>query len=552
MKGARTRLFPVLLLLGLLFVASDLMAQATELTSADRLALLYTSQLDFDEDGEPLVKVGIVDGLQEVSFVPQGALTVLPTGPGGPELELPAKKTYTVKLSQGAPGSYRHFIVLGRVSPDDGELLLATRGRWDELGVINEVLEIGSLFAISGTMFDSRESLLVTQGFSDLDAAKTRQAELESLSGEELSLHSELAEYPSATLELTGAGTDLLLRNKDILWVDLGSYEVLVKDVPTEEGKKADRTYNGAIILSPDRDGALNLTNVVPVESVLRGVVPSEMYTTAPLEALKVQAIAARGTLISQIGSRHMADPYNLCDEQHCQVFKGVGAANDSTDKAIAGTRGQILFGGTRIAETYYSSNCGGLSETADSVWGLQERGYLHAHADQAGAPDRSEPPSEKELATELRSEPKSFCNTQEYSSGKNFRWEKEFSAAEMDAVVAKKAAELGHVEDITISERGPGGRVSKLVVVGSGATKEFERELTVRKLFGGLKSALFVLTIERDKDGKPKRFLFEGGGFGHGVGMCQTGAMSMAKEGSSFTEILEHYYGGAVLKTLW
>src|SRR5690606_6969905 len=190
--------------------------------------------------------------------------------------------------------------------------------------------------------------------------------------------------------------------------------------------------------------------------TVLRGIVPAEIYATAPLEALKAQAIAARGTLISQIGVRHLADPYNLCDEQHCQVFAGMHVSQESTDQAVAETRGTILFHGKRIAETYYSSNSGGLSETGAAVWGLEGRTYLQARYDDEKGTLRHEPPSDDALREFLTSSPVAFSNNEEFSSGRHFRCTRPLSAAEGDALVAGRF-EIGAGSGTRVTARGPG-----------------------------------------------------------------------------------------------
>lgn len=546
----------------LLLPPAPVAAQTRELTAADRLALLYTSQLVFDDSGEPFVKIGIADGLERMTFTPQARVRVLPSGPGGAELELPAGVPYTVTLRNGQPGAYRHYVVLGRAHPGEREALAQTRAQWAEHAEVElATIELGSLFAIAGTMFDNREVLLVSQGFDTAADAEALRDRLQRQQDVELGLHTELSDYPTAVLELEGMGEGIVLRHQDLLWIDLGGDTARVDDVPTEKqpGKTESRSYAGVLVFTADRNGKLALVNGVAVETVLRGVVPAEIYASAPLEALKVQAIAARGTLISQIGTRHLADPYNLCDEQHCQVFAGMGATHQATDDAVRLTRGEILFHDKRIAETYYSANSGGLSASAHEVWDLTPRPYLMAHLDAPGAWSGDEPNlqhvprTEEELREFLAAPPaEAFSDTTAYASGKHFRWTKTLTSKEVDELVAAKFEGLGRIQDVVVLERGPGMRVMKLEVVGSRGSRVVERELPVRRLFGGLKSGLFVVDVERDKDGAPVSFTFTGGGFGHGVGMCQTGAMGMALDGHDAGAILDHYYHGTTVRDLW
>lgn len=528
-----------------LLTPGALLAQTSELTSADRLALLYSSQMQFDPLGEPIVKVGIDDGLDQLTFDAKKSITVLPTGPTGPSIELPRGR-YTVAIDKGVPGAYAYHVVLDRFSPSENPALHDAEAHWHELGLSTQLIELGSLFAIAGEMFDTRQTLLVTEPWPARDQAQTKLEMLEATHGLELSLHAELSEHPTGLLTLTREDGELTIRHDDVLWIQLeGEAELL-------SGNHKERHYTEMLVFTADRQGQLALVNAIHVEEVLRGVVPAELYASAPLESLKAQAVAARGTLVAQIGVRHLADPYNLCDEVHCQVFGGMNASRSSTDKAVEQTRGRILFDGKRIAETFYSSNCGGMSEIPEAVWGLSHRVYLHAHTDDRAEVEPTSPPSEQALRERLEAEPAAHCNTSRYGSGKHFRWSKTLSAKELNALVAEKHPDLGTIQDISIVERGPGGRIVTLELIGSKGRASIERELTVRRLFGGLKSGQFVLDIERDHKDRPKRFIFTGGGFGHGVGMCQTGAMNMAHDGSTVSEILGHYYQGADLKKVW
>ncbi len=542
----------MLLMLALVALPSLGRAQTTELTAADRLALLYSRQLSFSDTGEPVVRIGIVDGLDEVRFTAAAPIKVLPAGPGGPVIEMPAAQDYVVQLRDGRAGTYKYYLVLERFTPAEGEALAAAESLWRQRGIEATKLELGALFAISGAVFDNRESLLVSQPFDTTAEAEVTKKSIEEKHQVEVALHAELVQYPSAALTLARSAKDVVIHHQDLLWIQSGDHLITLKDVPTESGKKQDVALLEALVFTTDRHGKLAVVNVVGVETALRGVVPAEIFATAPLAALKVQAIAARGTLLSQIGVRHLADPYNLCNTQHCQVFAGMQAAKNATDQAVLESRGEVLFAGKRIAETYYSSNCGGLMASPEEVWGLPPRPYLYAHSDELPSASRQAPPTEEELARLLATTPKTFCNTTHYSSGKNLRWEKGFSSQEIDELVARRWPKLGAVQAIEVLERGVGGRVVKLAVTGTQGTEIIERELPVRRLFGGLRSGLFVVKTERDAKGKVSGFTFVGGGFGHGVGMCQTGCMEMARQGHSYTGILEHYYPNTDVKKLW
>ena len=90
--------------------------------------------------------------------------------------------------------------------------------------------------------------------------------------------------------------------------------------------KREARSYRGAFEFVLDAEGRLAAVGLIRAEELVAGTVPAESYATAPLEALKSQAIAARTELFSKLGTRHGANPFLLCDDQDCQVYRGVGA----------------------------------------------------------------------------------------------------------------------------------------------------------------------------------------------------------------------------------
>ncbi len=128
-----------------------------------------------------------------------------------------------------------------------------------------------------------------------------------------------------------------------------------------------------------------------------------------------------------------------------------------------------------------------------------------------------------------------------------NFRWHKAIDVAALEA-----RAGVGRLRDLRVLERGVSGRATRLVVVGDGGTKEIRGELEIRRALGNLKSAMFLLDLARDGGGHVTSLSATGGGHGHGVGMCQVGAVGMAGAGRSYIEILRHYYAGSHLRKLY
>ena len=102
------------------------------------------------------------------------------------------------------------------------------------------------------------------------------------------------------------------------------------------------------------------------------------------------------------------------------------------------------------------------------------------------------------------------------------------------------------------VAERGVSGRARLLTLSGEHGATQVRGELNIRKLFGMLNSAMFVVTPERGPDKKLAGWSFKGGGWGHGVGMCQTGAIGRAEAGQDYRAILGHYFNGAQAARLY
>ena len=118
------------------------------------------------------------------------------------------------------------------------------------------------------------------------------------------------------------------------------------------------------------------MVNHLGIEDYLRGVVGSEMGSLSPMESLKAQTVIARTYAYSNRG-KHGRDGADVCDSTHCQVYRGVKAERDRINKAIAATRGIIMVSDGKPIETLYHATCGGMTSDNDKVYGGAPRSYL-------------------------------------------------------------------------------------------------------------------------------------------------------------------------------
>lgn len=138
------------------------------------------------------------------------------------------------------------------------------------------------------------------------------------------------------------------------------------------------KRYRGRLLVYLNDRGSLNLINELPVEEYLRGVVPSEMGPEQynQLEALKAQAVAARTYTLRNLGE-FTREGYDICATPRCQVYGGMNVEHPLSDRAIAETAGQVLLYQSELADTLYSSTCGGHTEDAEVVFPLKQEPYL-------------------------------------------------------------------------------------------------------------------------------------------------------------------------------
>lgn len=542
-----------------LFCATPATSQTRELTSSDRLALLYAPQLSFTRGGDPLIRVGVIEGVERVDFTPDKPIRVLPLGEGGPEISLPGRVKYTVRIEDATPGEYRHLAIVNRLPVAERAKVEEIEQTWLQRGYVPEVVEVGGLFAVGGQVFDSRTVLIGVGGTTKLADARRIKSKLEATYGVQGSIHSEITDYPSGRLVLTGRGTEIEIANEGVLFV--GSKSGRDDTVFTIPGIKKSygageetRRYVGQLVFAPDRDGKVVGMVSLGAERVLKGTVPAETYSNAPTAALRAQAVAARNNMFAAIGVRNLADPYMLRGDVMDQVYGGVGVEARSTNAAVDATRGQVMFYGKKIVEAVYSSNAGGFTESNENVWDMEPRPWLRGQPD---APESKVPKqfrdgiSEAELDEFLASDMPAWSKTAPVGSSRLYRWTRTVPASKASAWLRETGQDIGRIKSAKVEERGISGRVVRLVLVGEKGKATVERELNVRRLFGGLRSGLFVMST-RSSGGYITEFSFRGAGFGHGVGMCQTGATGMAEAGRSFEDILGHYYTGVELKKLY
>ena len=330
-----------------------------------------------------------------------------------------------------------------------------------------------------------------------------------------------------------------------------------IKDVPYGVGwwweGKEDRIYEGSITIHKDSLNNLLVVVKLPLERYLKGVVPYEIGNDSPAEALKAQAIAARSEAIMALASGlYNGNFYDLTSDVECQVYSGNKKRSKASDDAVDATRSFIISENNKPINAYYASNCGGCSELIKNVWPERQvsQTYMQALKDNSNRSGLYLT-HEQDVRKWIFSKPDVYCNPfietelPEWSR-KNFRWQRTYSVEEI-SVMLSGGKDFGLLLDIVPKKRGPSGRMIHTRLLFKKDSIDVTGELAIRMLFKpALRSACFIV----DKDST--QFILNGAGWGHGVGMCQSGAVAMAKKDFDYKTILQHYYPGTELVELY
>ena len=304
-----------------------------------------------------------------------------------------------------------------------------------------------------------------------------------------------------------------------------------------------DMVYEGEFILRVV-DDRLVLNHLLPLEEYIAGVVPNEIGNYSPDEALKAQAVAARSHAVSLLlYNRHKKDGYDLCSSTHCQVYKGKYLRNEAIEDAVQATASQIMIVEDRVADATYHSSCGGKTDSSRAIW---NGAYIPHLSGSVCIPEADSFDLSNETgASRWIDSPVDTSNMSSWERG-TLSWERSISSSEL-------ARNLGikNIRSIRIIKRGESGRILSLMI---NDTHRLDGEYRIRQAFGMLPSSFFYFRGHQSKTiiYPGQSITLKGRGSGHGVGMCQVGALRQARSGETYTDILQVYYPNTLLSNTW
>jgi stage II sporulation protein D len=281
--------------------------------------------------------------------------------------------------------------------------------------------------------------------------------------------------------------------------------------------------YRGFLTVRREADSTLRVINTIPLEPYLYGVIPAEIGSHVPMEAMKAQAVAARTYALKNRGKCSI-DGFDLDDTTRCEGYYGVDGETALCSASVDDTRGQVMAYHGQLIDAPYSTDSGGV--TACDTNG--DCPYLCAVRD-------ADPTDGREYA----------------DTGKYHIWSQTFTAAQIEALLGKDPRT--HVDkfvSLNLDGLDASGRIVRATVTGADGTLHSVTGPQLRQILGYDVLRSTRLTLTRTADGS---YRFDGRGWGHGLGMSQDGAVAMAGPHyhKTYLEILRHYYTGITLVSI-
>ena len=321
------------------------------------------------------------------------------------------------------------------------------------------------------------------------------------------------------------------------------------------------------------QDGNLVLVNSVPFDAYLACLITSEMSAKCPVEFMKAQAVAARSWAYVAPHNRHPNEEYIVCNDDHCQRYQGTTNLISEVLNAVKDCHGEFLIDKDgNVISTYYSKSCGGFQESVKNAMEIEVSGITaNVDGELYITPDLT---TEDGFNAWLDLSPDNTqvinCSSANIESdqlvkylgavddsAEYFRWKHFISAEELIRNLERKfnLSQIKSIKDLKPGKRGVSGRILSMSIEYINAHGELD-VLTLRNQFevrnalssSFLYSSAFAISSDRDADGMITSLKLRGAGWGHGVGLCQIGALGMSLKGASYQEILSHYFRASKL----
>ena len=311
--------------------------------------------------------------------------------------------------------------------------------------------------------------------------------------------------------------------------------------------KEISASYWGSLIIKI-YDSNLLVYNEIFLEQYLMCVSTSEMSEKCPTEFLKAQTIIARSWFLANKEKKHSSLGFDICNDDCCQRYHGCNHISSHSVESAKSTRGKVLAHKGMICDARYSKSCGGISEDYENVWQGEPVPYLRSINDYIN--DKTPFCSSKKIDESFL---KNYIGNVD-ENGKYYRWQIALSKKGIIKNIYKTLKiKIFNITSLVPIKKGKSARIAKLEIrylneLNKNKSIILNSEYEIRKVLS--KDFLFssAFEIEEVEDG----YLLKGRGWGHGVGLCQIGALSMALEKYDHNQILSHYYSNTNIISLY
>ncbi|MDZ4786119.1 MAG: SpoIID/LytB domain-containing protein [bacterium] len=327
--------------------------------------------------------------------------------------------------------------------------------------------------------------------------------------------------------------------------------------------KEINAIFSGAFEISIQNE-SLIVVNIINLEDYLVSVISSEMSSICPVEFGKAQAVAARSWVSVFLGNKHQGLPFTICNDDCCQRYQGNQNLSDTVIEAIKACRGEYLINPKNfICPAYYSKSCGGQTDTTENIFGFEACGI--SPIVDGEFLEFSSLTTDKKFLPWINSPSQAFCSDlsvkiedlKKYlgnvdTEDQYFRWRYKIDSETMLKNLSQKfdITNSKSVFELRAGKRGLSGRylsfdVDYKDINSKISTLHLKNQYDIRRFFHDsfLFSSAFEFKTFINKSGDLTSIEFFGSGWGHGIGLCQIGALGMSLRGFQYKKILNHYY---------
>ena len=321
--------------------------------------------------------------------------------------------------------------------------------------------------------------------------------------------------------------------------------------------KRMPYTFRNAVEFHVAESGKLYLVGEMDIEEYITGLMTALFNPEYPVEFLKVISMTYRSSILSNLGMSHINEPYDYHISEHYFKFAWQTSVPPKLRSILQETAGKYFLKGDRICDTQHTLVCGGHTEHIDIVMNRDTRNSITGRYDVVNSKKTDYPlnlSNEIDAENWIRQRPETLCNFRNQKFDENFelfnnyfRWVVEYSRHDLEEIVCKKTGEdIGTIYDIVPLLRGGSGRLLELEVLCSHRNVHLIGDHEIRSCLAEdmLPSSYFIIEAKPGVNGTAAQFIFIGAGKGHGVGLCQAGAIAMAHDGFDSMKIIEHYFG--------